>query len=251
MDTTHKFTGKADVYDQYRPAYAPQFLNELVAQNYLTPHSTVADIGAGTGILTRQLLDKDLHVMAVEPNADMLETARARLTAYTKLALLNGTGEATGIADHSVEVVVAAQAFHWFNADAFKTECRRILKPGGSVVLVWNNRNADDAFIKENAQVCKTFCPAFTGFSGGFEQVPEVFAAFFKNGEYTVRTFPNDIEVDLDGFIGRNLSGSYAPQPADKNYIPFVNALTALFFKYSENDRVVFRNETKAYSGKV
>jgi len=251
MDATNKFTGKAALYAQHRPSYPEACFTYLIEANALTTESTAADIGAGTGIFTRALLDRGLRVIAVEPNVDMRETAEVALSGYTGYASLSGTAEQTGIADGSIDLVTVAQAFHWFDVKAFKQECRRILKPGGRVALIWNSRVHASEVVAENAAICREFCPAFNGFSGGMEERPERICEFFKDGVYEHQVFENPLQFDLDGFIGRNLSASYALKEDDAAYYDFIDALKALFAKYSSDGRLAMPNETRVYLGEV
>jgi hypothetical protein len=105
--------------------------------------------------------------------------------------------------------------------------------------------------VIENAEICRNLCPLFNGFSGGIENTPEVFDQFFRDGKYEYRTFRNDIEYNLDNFIGRNLSDSHAPKSTDPNYKEFVKALTELFIKYSTDEKIILPSITQSYIGKV
>ncbi len=251
METTIKFTGKADVYVQYRPGYPKEYISYLISHNNLTSEKTVADIGSGTGILTRQLLEKKLKVIAVEPNDDMRTAAEQALKNYPDFISMNGTAENTGIKDNSVDLITVAQAFHWFDKIKFKLECMRILKPDSTVALVWNSRDLSSELMAENAAICRKLCPSFKGFSGGMKETSEIYRQFFRDGKYESDTFQNDLEYDLDSFVGRNLSASYAPKNADPNYKEFVEAIAELFKKYSKDNRIILPNTTRSYMGKV
>lgn len=251
MDTTKKFTGKADIYSKYRPHYPKEYINYLVSYNNLTSNNTVADIGSGTGILTEQLLEKDLKVIAVEPNDDMRSIAEKRLKNHPKFVSIKGIAENTGLRSKSVDLITVAQAFHWFDKVKFKNECIRILKPNLNVALVWNSRDSSSQMILENVEICKNLCPSFNDFSGGIEETPEEFEQFFRDGKYEYRTFQNDLEYNLDDFLGRNLSASYAPKSTDSNYKEFIKELTELFMKHSKDNKIILPNVTRSYIGKV
>ena len=251
MKSIDKFSGKADIYSKSRPSYPKGFLNFLISANSLNESSKVADIGSGTGILTRQLLERGLSVIAVEPNDDMRTAAEEDLNQFANFTSIKATAEETTIPDKSVDLVIAAQAFHWFDHEKFKLECKRILRQEAKVALVWNSRNFTSPLIIENAEICKEFCPNFYGFSGGIEEDQEVFKKFFRDGEYEFKRIFNDLTLDLGGFLGRNLSASYAPKPNDKEYQGFVEAVTDLFGKYSTNGKIVMPNFTQSYLGNV
>jgi SAM-dependent methyltransferase len=251
MKSIDKFSGKADVYSKSRPSYPNEFLNYLISANSLNESSKVADIGSGTGILTRQLLERGLSVIAVEPNVDMRTAAEEELNQFAHFTSIKGTAEETTIPDKSVDLVIAAQAFHWFDHDKFKLECKRILRQEAKVALVWNSRDFSSLMIIENAEICRKFCPNFYGFSGGIGEDQEVFKKFFRDGEYEFKRISNDLTLDLEGFLGRNLSASYSPKPTDKEYQDFVEAVTDLFEKYSSNGKIVMPNFTRSYLGNV
>ena len=246
----HRFTGKAAIYADFRPNYPEKCLNYLISACFLTAGSTVADIGAGTGIFTKLLAERGLRVTAVEPNGDMLEQARATLEGLD-VTFLQNTAESTGLPDHSMELVTVAQAFHWFDQARFRDECKRILKPGGKVALVWNNRDASSDVVQESAELCRRLCPEFTGFSGGKQREAADIAGFFRNGAYELRTFPNHLSLDLKGYLGRMLSASYAPREGDAGYPAFLEENTRLFQKYQRDGRLALPNLTQSYLGEV
>ncbi|NYE04284.1 SAM-dependent methyltransferase [Bacillus niacini] len=150
-----------------------------------------------------------------------------------------------------MDLVIAAQAFHWFDQEKFKLECKRILKQDGKVALVWNNRDFSSPLIKENAEIFKKYCPNFYGFSGGIGDGEEIFNQFFLFGQYELKWFPNDLVMDLEGFLGRNLSASYSLKESEKEYKFFVEAIGNLFVKYSHNGKIVMPNFTRSYLGQV
>jgi SAM-dependent methyltransferase len=251
LDTTNKFTGKANIYSKYRPSYPAEYIDYLVSYNNLTSNKLIADVGSSTGILTRLLLDNKLKVIAVEPNEDMRNIAEKSLNDYPDFISKNGTAENTGIENESVDLVTVAQAFHWFDKSKFNMECKRILKPNANVALVWNSRDFSSQLITQNSEICEKLCPSFNGFSGGIEETPEIYEQFFKDGKYEFKKFQYNFEMDLDGFVGRNLSSSYAPKDTDPSYEKYIEAITELFVKYSVNDKITVPNITRSYIGRV
>ncbi len=247
---TEKFTGKASIYEKYRPEYPKAFIDYLYRDMGFNTSSVIADIGSGTGIMSKQLLDRGSIVYGVEPNEDMRKKAENTLNHYGNYTSIAGTAENTMLSDKFADFITVAQAFHWFDVIAFKRECARILKPEGLVVLVWNSRVVDSAQVMENAEVCKKYCPEFKGFSGGTEGMTERISDFF-NSSYQELCFENNISYDLEGFIGRNLSASYAPTEKQPGFDEFVKAIIKLFDKYSVNGRLTLPNLTRCYIGKV
>jgi SAM-dependent methyltransferase len=250
MDNTLKFTGKAAVYAKARPNYAPEFIDYLYKDVGMNSTSVIADIGSGTGILSKSLLERGSVVYCVEPNNDMRETAEKNLSGFTNFHSVMGTAESTTLPADSVDFIVVAQAFHWFDVENFKVECQRILKPNGKVILVWNSRVITSELTKENALIFSKYCPNFVGFSGGAGDMDDDIAGFF-NDDFELRRFSNDLQFDKTKFIERCLSASYSLKETDSEYKSYISELEALFDKYSVNNILTMPNETVAYIGKV
>ncbi len=249
-DNTQRFSGKAGVYAKARPNYAPDFVDWLFSNYVLKSDSVIADIGSGTGILTKVLVEKDIHVYAVEPNEDMRKVAESNLKDNKFFHSINGMAESTALPEGSIDIITVAQAFHWFDVEAFKEECKRILRPKGKVILVWNQRDSSSSFVKENAEVFKKYCPNFTGFSGGIDKIDQNIELFFNNN-YSKIHFNNDLAFDKDGFINRCLSASYALRQTDEKYDEFEKELELLFNNYSKDEILIMPNETVAYVGEL
>lgn len=251
MDSKDKFTGKADIYAKARPNYPQEYLDYLIDTNELTKNSKVADIGSGTGILTKQLLELGFSVAAVEPNADMRGIAERNLADYSNFISVNASAEETGLFENAFDLITVAQAFHWFDVSKFKVECSRILKPHKKVSLVWNSRDTDSVFVQKNMEMCRHFLPNFVGFSGGIEHAPERYEAVFKDGVYEYKQFENPIVYTLEDFIRRNLSVSYSLKQGEDGFEQFIEALTALFYQYAREELLCYPNITQSYMGEV
>lgn len=176
-DHTSRFDGKGALYAKARPGYAPGLLGYLQNTLRIPEGSVIADVGSGTGIFTALLLDCGYRVYAVEPNADMRKEAEKRLSGVPAFQSVNGTDRATTLPDCSMDCVTAAQAFHWFDAAAFREECERILVPGGWAVLVWNVRDEAAECTQALAELRRRYNPEFHGFSNGMNE--EDVHAFF------------------------------------------------------------------------
>lgn len=247
-----KFDGMGKIYAQFRPSYPQAFLDYLYSDVGINAESIIADIGSGTGILTRQLLEKGNKVYAVEPNEDMRKVAEADLQSFGGFKSVIGTAENTTLADNNIDYITVAQAFHWFDRQSFKAECQRILKHNGKVILVWNSRDEYSDLVQENDKVNKKYCPNFMGFSGGMRGATseDDFSDFFC-GEYEIKAFNNDLHFDEQGFIGRNLSAAYALKESDTDYTAYVAELKALFDKYRSGGALVMPHLTRSYVGRV
>lgn len=249
MNHTLNFNGRAKDYAIGRPAYAPAFVEYLYARQGLSPSSIIADIGAGTGKLTKQLLERGSFVYCVEPNDDMRNVAIQELSGYQTFCPIAATAEASTLPDASVDFVMAAQAFHWFDVAAFRRECKRILKPNGKVFLIWNRRDPSAEVNAALAHICARYCPNFKGFSNGTQNDDTRIKQFFHNA-YAYNEFENPLLYDRKGtFIHRCLSSSYSLKEGDANYQRYVEKLSALFERYGEHGVLKVPNITVSYSG--
>ena len=157
-DSTQRFSSRVDNYVRYRPGYPPEVLELLRTECGLSPSSIVADIASGTGILTRMLLENGNRVFGVEPNPEMRRAGEQFLTRYPGFTSVAGSAEATMLDDHSVDIITAAQAAHWFERERARREFVRILVPGGWTVLLWNERDTDATpFLREYEQLLLTY----------------------------------------------------------------------------------------------
>ena len=243
-DNTQLFSRKSEDYSQFRPAYPDAAAAWLKSR---TAGDTVVDIGAGTGIFTRLLPEHFRQVSAVEPNADMRRQFRALLPA---IPCLDSTGEATGLPDHSVDLITVAQAFHWLDEDLFRAEAQRILRPSGKVAIIWNTSLPDD-FTGARDRVCRQYCPRFrSGYAG--KRSPAEGDAFLRHTyfrEVEVVSFDNPFVMDLECFEGNMRSRSYALPPTDSDYEKFMSELKSVFDRFSENGIVTEPQQTQIYLG--
>lgn len=207
----------------------------------------IADIGSGTGIFTAQLLNCGYQVYAVEPNADMCRKAEEKLSGWEGFSSVDGADKATNLPDHSVDCVTAAQAFHWFDAEAFRAECRRILKPGGRVMIVYNARDEKAACTQGLAALRRKYNPEFHGFSNGISD--EACRAFF-DGECAVFRADNSQSYDRQGYIDRVLSSSYSLKETDAQYGAYLEEIGVLFETYAVDGVLTVPVYTTAYIGK-
>lgn len=244
-----KFDGKGAVYTSARPSYPQKLFSLLCGRNILNSHVTAADIGAGTGIFTRSLSGYAEKVFAVEPNGDMRGEGEKQAALNT--VFVDGNAENTSLPDNCVDVVTAAQAFHWFNGELFKKECGRIFRENSDryVVLVWNDRDESSPLIKANFEVNRRFCPLFKGASNG-ENIEDGVSAFFTNG-YEKAEFENPVFYSEEMFLRRCFSSSYASKPGDFSFDGYGNALREVFAEFSEDGTAKYPYITRCYFGKI
>jgi SAM-dependent methyltransferase len=248
---TERFTGLADLYAAARPSYPSEAIDYIVKRCNLNAASTVADIGCGTGIATRLLAARGIVMVGVEPNDDMRERAQKEPLpdGAVEITYTKGRGEQTGLADASVDAVLSAQAFHWFQAEEALKEFHRILKPAGWVNLMWNERDQNDPFTTAYGAVIRALRESrgaemrFGGKAG--ESLLQ--AKNFCQAERTV--FCNQQPVDEQGLIMRACSTSYSPKEGAA-LEQFKKQLREVFREYQIDGGVVIKYETSVFTAK-
>jgi len=245
---SERYLGKAEQYSRYRPSYPLEALRALRV-DVGVPGGEVADVGSGTGIFSQLLLDAGFGVFAVEPNADMRRVAEAQLGVREGFVSVDGTAEATTLADASVDVVACAQAFHWFAIERVVPEFRRILRPGGVVCLIWNNqRFGTDVFHREYEEILSAGCPDYTGFDlTSISYTSNKLQQLFGAHRVTQYPFDNRQDLTLDGFQGRISSVSYCPPPDTPAYATLMREVEALFSRHQCEGRVQIRYDVMMY----
>jgi SAM-dependent methyltransferase len=250
-DPTARFTDRVADYAAHRPSYPPETIDLLAREGVLRREDVVADVGSGTGILTALLLGNGNTVHAVEPNAAMAEEARAQLGANPRFHPVAGRAEETGLPDASCDVVTAAQAFHWFDVDGARRELRRILRPRGPVVLIWNMRRmSSTAFLREYEDLLQRFATDYKKVAAGWAD-PTAITRFFAPLPFEVRTLEYRQVFGFDGVRGRLLSSSYAPAAGHPQHEPMLAALRRIFDRHQEDGKVAFEYDTQVYWGRL
>jgi SAM-dependent methyltransferase len=245
-----RFSDRVDEYARYRPRYAPAIVDVLQAAGVLPLEGKVADLGAGTGLLSEVFLNHGYAVCGVEPDANMLRRADRELAKYGPFLPIHGSAEATTLPDAAVDFVAAGQAFHWFNPGRTRVECQRVLRQGGGAALIWNER-----------------CPGGNAFAGAYERLLEHFGQdyqgarlgrvvqqrggvdVFFDGCYTAETISGRFVLDYERLKGFLLSCSYAPLLNHPAHESMFARLDELFAEYERRGQVIFPMETRIYYG--
>jgi SAM-dependent methyltransferase len=235
LDPKIRFSSRVENYIKYRPNYPQEIIEFLTEKRMLTERSVVADIGSGTGILSEIFLKNGNIVYGIEPNIDMRKAGEKLLEKYARFFSVDGSAELTGLGKKSIDLITAGQAFHWFDIERTKLEFKRILKPNGYVVLIWNNRKKKG-----------------DNFSNLYENLVSQYGIDYKEvrkEEGNVNKFYK--EMDLEGFKGRFLSASYIPLENDPIFPEMISKLEEIYFKFEQNGTIKLEYDTEVYYGQL
>ncbi|MBK1876154.1 class I SAM-dependent methyltransferase [Pelagicoccus mobilis] len=248
-DSTKRFSDRVESYIKYRPSYPSDTLDSLEKITCNGKPITIADIGSGTGISTQLLLERGHTVFGVEPNTPMREAAEQQLSRYPNFRSVNGRSDATQLPDSSVDLIVAAQSFHWFELEPTKMEFVRILKPGGQLALIWNERLTDSSpFLREYEALLQTRATDYQTVNHS-NITDEDIESFFQPNPIEIVRFPNQQLFDYEGLSGRCQSSSYVPAEGTAGHDSFFEGLREIFDRNAENGSVSFEYQTTLYIG--
>lgn len=245
---TERFSDRVANYVRYRPAYPEAVIDALIETCHLDSKSVIADVGSGTGIFTQQLLDQNMRVMGVEPNLEMREAAESTLSSYPHFTSIDGSAEALGLPDQSVDLIVSAQAFHWFELTPTQIEFAPVLKKPQWVALIWNQRKMTHPFQKAYETMLQDHAPQYSQVNH-MNLSDEAIAQFFDARDYQVLTFDNAQVFDKEGFLGRMHSSSYVPKMGTPQCTQLIALAEKLFDAYQTGGLVSFEYDTHLYTG--
>lgn len=249
-DPALRFTGRAEDYHKYRPRYPSQIAEALESECRLTSESTIADIGAGTGLLTELFLSRGNRVIAVEPNREMREVCKRLLNHYPLLQVVDGRAEATTVTDQSVDAITVGQAFHWFELERTRTEFLRILRPQSWVALIWNLRDSDASpFLRAYQKLLHDYAVDLPM----DRRLPttESLNGFFGSEGYRSMAFRHKEDLPCAAVVGRAVSSSCVPNRAHRQHRRFVAELRDLFLAHQEAGRVTYWQTAILYYGQL
>jgi SAM-dependent methyltransferase len=248
LDPTKRFSNRVENYVKYRPTYPPEIIPLLEADCGLTPASIIADVGSGTGFLTELFLKNGNEVYGIEPNPEMRAAGEKILAKYSKFTSVDAVAEATTVSDHSIDFVVAGQAFHWFDRQKARLEFVRILKLGGWVMLAWNG------YRVKSSPLMAAYRDMVVRYGTDYSEVRREVEAcdvesFYAPDICTCARFEFQQDFDFEGLKGRFLSASFVPGPEHPNYEAMLNDLRTVFDANQQEGKVVFAYETVMYYG--
>lgn len=249
-DPTRRFSRRVADYVRYRPRYPTAILDVLRDEVGLRPEWVIADVGSGTGFSAEPFLAQGNRVYAIEPNPEMRAAAEALHQGEDRFHSLAGTAEATGLGRASVDLVVAAQAFHWFDAPRARAHFREILREPRPVALLWNTRRTDaSGFLGDYEALLVEFGTDYQAVR--HDRIgDETFRTFF-GGPYRRRTLPHEQRLDWTGLRGRLLSSSYTPGPGDPGRGPMLARLREIFDRHQRDGRVRLVYDTEIITGRL
>ena len=251
-DASLRFSRRVNDYVKYRPGYPDELARTLRRRVGYDSESVIADVGSGTGISTQYFLDRGNWVYAIEPNPDMRLAAETWLGGYVKFRSIAARAAATTLDAGSVDLVVAAQSFHWFDKDAARREFQRILRPGSYAALVWNERKLDASpFLRAYDELLLRYSDDYASVLQRYAAAEAAMERFFSHQLWGIDEFAHHQSLDLEGFLGRALSSSYVPLPEHPNHAPLVAALKALFREHERGGQVRFEYATRLFWGRL
>lgn len=250
-DPTRRFSDRVGYYVRSRPGYPTVLVDRLEQATGLAvgPDCTIADVGSGTGLSSGMFLARGATVFAVEPNAEMRRAAESAWGGDPNFRSLDGRSEATTLPPTSVDLVVAGQAFHWFDRPATRREFANIARPPGWVALFWNTRRAHgSAFSQGYERLIAEFGTDYRSVRHENIDAAEL-AEFYGNGNFTTMKFDNRQTVDADGFRARLLSSSYLPGDGHPRREAMLAAADRLFTDHQSSGHVEIEYDTELYVG--
>jgi len=250
VDAKQRFSGRVGDYARHRPGYPLEVLDILRQECGLRADHVIADVGSGTGLLSELFLKNGNTVFGVEPNAEMRQAGEQYLQGYTGFTSVAGSAEATTLPRACSDFVSAGQAFHWFEPNAARAEFRRILRPGGWFVAVWNFRDKETKFGRAYESLLEKYGTDYTSVREAYPKGHDL-DAFFQGGPYLHRTMPNLGLFDWDRLAGWLRSSSFVPREGHPNFEPMMAALRELFDALQRGAQVQVENTTHLYAGRI
>ncbi len=232
MDSTTRFSTRANDYVRFRPGYPAEVVTWVADRSGIEPGTRVVDLGSGTGLLSRTFLEAGFEVTGVEPNEAMRRAGQAFLAGYPRATFADGTAEATGLDHDCCDLVVSGQAFHWFDPLACRHECLRIARSPAPAAMIWNERCLGTAFMDEYEALLLSRAPTYREITAS--HVDETALTTFYGGRRFERAeFPNAQRLDFEALRGRVMSSSYAPLPGVPGHDELMDGLYQLFRRHA------------------
>ena len=250
-DATGRFTDRVDAYVAARPSYPDERAAALKREFGLRDGAVVADLGSGTGLSCVPFLRAGFVVFGVEPNDAMRAAGDKFLSSFANFRSVPGSAEATSLEDHSVDLVIAAQAAHWFDTSNARREALRFLRRPAHAALIWNDRVSTGSAFAEGYE------KLLLDFGTDYAEVRhrhahhDLVADFFGGPHARELRLDNPTFLDFDTLLARLNSASYVPRPDAPSYPPMVESLRVLFERTQHLGRVRMDYATRTFFGAV
>jgi SAM-dependent methyltransferase len=258
FNATRRFSDRVADYVKARPGYPDELVDLLEREIALATTMQLADVGSGTGLSAEPFLRRGYGVACVEPNAAMRGAAETMLGDYSGFRSIDGTAEATGLPDDSIDCIIVAQAFHWFDVQRTRDEFIRILRTGGWTVLLWNTRLTEGTpFLGAYEALLQQFGTDYaqvqhrTGQLASGEQTAGSALDDFYRGSYERHVLRNAQSLDRDGLRSRVRSASYMPAEGSAGHVPMMAALGDMFDQHADDGRVTLEYHLEVYFGRL
>jgi len=248
---TSRFSNRVADYVRCRPSYPHEAVVWLKECHGLRAGQIVADIGAGTGIFSRMLVDEGCQVLAVEPNSDMRKVAEESLGGYSAFRGVDGTAEVTTLPGRSADWITAAQSFHWVDVERARTESLRILRRPPMAALLWNNRREDTPFLAEYERFLHEFAVDYARVKHQNAESDGRIQRYFGRDDVDAAQFEYLQRFDLEGLLGRTASASYMPAQDHPRFPEMVSVLHDVFVRHSRGGQVEMTYDTRVYAGPI
>lgn len=250
MDYKQRFSSRVENYIKYRPGYPDEIIPTLQLEIGLMSDDIIADIGSGTGLSAKLFLENGNTVYGVEPNELMRKAAEGLLSEYENFISIHGSSEVTNLKDNEIDLIVCAQAFHWFDRAKTKLEFQRIANSGAHLCLIWNDRKETEPFQQDYEKLIQEFAIDYNEISHR-NITQEVIRDFYEPNSFKKFILNYKQHFKLEGLIGRIISSSYMPNIDHPNFPQLKNAIVSLFNKYEQNGIVTFAYNTNLYIGRI
>lgn len=250
-DPTQRFSDRVEAYVAARPSYPDAMANALRREFDLADGAIVADLGSGTGLSCLPFLRAEFAVIGVEPNDAMRAAGDKFLSAFANFRSVRGSAEATSLADRSVDLAIAAQAAHWFDAARARREALRFLRRPPRAALIWNDR------LSTGSEFAQGYEQLLLELGTDYAQVRHrhahhvLVADYFGGRHARELCFDNPTVVDWQTLHARVDSASYVPRPDSPGYAPLIERLRVLFDRTASQGRVRMDYVTRVFFGEI
>jgi SAM-dependent methyltransferase len=248
MDTKRVFSTKAEKYAKFRWEYAASAIETMISLTHTSINSTVADLGAGTGILTKHLVDKAQKVYAIEPNFELRQILIRELGSFPSVLVIDACAEATTLPDHSVDLITVAQAIHWFDPEPARQEMMRVLKDNGWLALIRNVGADTEPNKAAGSLMTEEYGANLSIVTERPKERPPRF--YFGNNDFQTFFFPFAFQQDWEEFLGTLSSVSFMPDEDHPFFPKFQIAAKKVFSQYSSHGYWTVEGQTELIIGR-